>query len=168
MFYFVGNVVTYGQNRTSAVTWVAVENSTAGVAFQMPQGYERKDTISTTLYKIESENVVLEVHYADVNAAPIEGNGSTLSDPLQTFVDLAIQATNGQLLSRQNVLVSGHQGVEIAISYTDEENQSVKAYHCYFWFNNKVYAFSTTANIDNSDLLNYYKNSFFASVNFSQ
>jgi|GEM_PF-4380296 len=145
--------------------WVTITNSDAGVSFQMPSGYQQKDTLSMSLYTKELSNVTMEAHYVNVTGAETLP-GEVPSDPLQTFVDAAVLVNNAQLLGRQNVSLNGHAGVEVSLSYTDEEGQAARSYQCYFWFNQKVFAFSATARAEQADQLNTYKASFFGSVVF--
>ncbi len=160
------------------VDWTSVDEQSGRCRFSFPGGYRRETQTDQVIYSVDSDNLSYQMHYFNTaNVEPIGGaNAPVLAQPrsvdpaterLNQYATLLAQATNGQVVAQYVIYVSGRQGREVELTYTEPEgDQTIRMLSRFFWQNDMIHVFSVSAPTQYTNTLLDARNTYFNSIQF--
>ncbi len=166
--------------RPATITYTTIDDGVC--RFSFPSNYATNIEGDVAMYSIQTEGLNFDVHRfytgnvetipsASANSAPVPFKTRAATRTFQqqntSFVQTLQQATGGQIISQGTVTKNGKQGTEVEINYAEPgTDQTTKLYVQYYWNDNRMYAFSVSANVNNGTTLATAKTTLFDSITF--
>ena len=164
--------------RPATITYTTIDDGIC--RFSFPSNYATNTEGDVAMYSIQAENLNFDVHRfytGNIASLPLTVGSSTsfqtqaatrtFQQQNDSFVQTLQQATGGQIISQGAVTKNGKQGTEVEINYAEPgTDQTTKMYVQYYWNDNRMYAFSVSANTNNGSALATEKTTLFNSITF--
>lgn len=173
IYFFIGSILITGKVY-SQPNWVSVTDTTLRVQFDLPVAPTLVDSLHTTQYfggvdtLLTIQVFVFDSAYFDAGDVLLQtALQQNAGDTLRAIAQLLLFATNSELVSINDLMINGRNGLEVGINYlTLTTEVPTLTFIQYFLFDNKLALFSIAGSKDDIPRLIAYRGTFFSSINF--